>query len=229
MGGSKSLWNCFVAFHGGVEPEVDALLRPFGKLLHEYRQENRHKCQSRAFASVPLYDEYVNVRQWGNGFKNYFRSALSKKQILRRYPDHAFGRVHTRKSFSQAFVLARCASKWPNLRRRFLALNIDKNTVNAGWNVRTKSNKPGDIRNFNKVKTIRENAWMIWWYSSQSRLASAKFGHAWPQDDLMVLWGFLKEKGARQEAVIPGLMLCVHRCGHILLPWCRSLFFVEHG
>jgi len=47
---------------GGREPKYDLhCYTPSGHCCMEYRQENRHKCQSRSVLPS-LYDEYVNVK-----------------------------------------------------------------------------------------------------------------------------------------------------------------------
>jgi 3-methyladenine DNA glycosylase Tag len=55
---------------------------------------------------------------------------------------------------------------------------------------------PAIIRNYNKVKTIRDNALMIDAVRREHG-SFAKFVADWPSDDVIGLWAYLKKHGAR--------------------------------
>jgi len=60
-----------------------------------------------------------------------------------------------------------------------------------------KAQDPAIIRNFNKVKTIRDNALMIDATERREKRAYGEFIAEWPEDDVIGLWLNLKKQGSR--------------------------------
>jgi 3-methyladenine DNA glycosylase Tag len=78
----------------------------------------------------------------------------------------------------------------------FFEFNIDKVLLMPDEMLEQKAQDPSIIRNYNKVKTVRENALMI--DSVRREHGSfAKFVSEWPSDDIIGLWAYLKRHGAR--------------------------------
>ena len=78
----------------------------------------------------------------------------------------------------------------------FFGFEIDKVLLIHDELLEKKAQDPSIIRNFNKVKTIRENAMMIDAVRREHG-SFAKFVADWPGEDIIGLWQYLKKHGAR--------------------------------
>lgn len=110
--------------------------------------------------------------------------------------DDRFLAEFTKKVFQSGFVWRVVRNKWPDFERVFFEFNIDKVLLMPDEMLEQKAQDPSIIRNYNKVKTVRENALMI--DSVRREHGSfAKFVSEWPSDDIIGLWAYLKRHGAR--------------------------------
>jgi len=110
--------------------------------------------------------------------------------------DDRFLAEFTMKVFQSGFVWRVVRNKWPNFERLFFNFDIDKVLMMPDEMFEKRAQDPDIIRNYNKVKTIRENALMI--DSVRREHGSfAKFIAQWPVDDIIGLWAYLKKHGAR--------------------------------
>ncbi len=115
---------------------------------------------------------------------------------LTKIGDDRFLAEFTKKVFQSGFVWRVVRNKWPDFERVFFEFNIDKILLMPDEMLESKAQDPSIIRNFNKVKTIRENALMI--ESVQREHGSfARFVAEWPSSDIVGLWEYLKKHGAR--------------------------------
>ena len=60
-----------------------------------------------------------------------------------------------------------------------------------------KAKDPAIIRNLSKVKTVRDNAFMIDDVERREQKPFGEFIADWPEDDVIGLWLFLKKHGSR--------------------------------
>ncbi|MGJ8679231.1 DNA-3-methyladenine glycosylase I [Paraglaciecola sp.] len=102
----------------------------------------------------------------------------------------------TQKVFQSGFVWKVVRNKWPDFERVFFEFNIQKILLMPDEMLEKKASDPSIIRNFNKVKTIRENAIMID-NVNREQGSFAQFVADWPTDDIIGLWAYLKKHGAR--------------------------------
>lgn len=102
----------------------------------------------------------------------------------------------TKKVFQSGFVWRVVENKWPDFERAFFEFNIEKVLLIPDEMLEQKASDPSIIRNFNKVKTIRENAIMIK-SVQQSHGSFSQFVADWPSEDIIGLWAYLKKSGAR--------------------------------
>lgn len=103
----------------------------------------------------------------------------------------------TRKVFQSGFVWRVVDQKWPGFESLFWNFEIEKLLLMPDEMLERKAQDPVIIRNFTKVKTIRENALMI---AETERRAGCGFGEfvaKWPGDDIIGLWLYLKKNGSR--------------------------------
>lgn len=102
----------------------------------------------------------------------------------------------TKKVFQSGFVWRVVENKWPGFEETFFNFNIEKMLMMPNEMLEKKASDPKIIRNFNKVKTIKANAQMI--YNEQHNNHSfAAFLTHWPANDIIGLWAYLKKHGAR--------------------------------
>lgn len=102
----------------------------------------------------------------------------------------------TKKVFQSGFVWRVVENKWPDFERIFFNFEIEKILMMPDEMLERKASDPAIIRNFNKVKTIKANAQMIFEQQSKDR-SFAQMIEAWPTTDIIGLWAFLKKHGAR--------------------------------
>lgn len=102
----------------------------------------------------------------------------------------------TKKIFQSGFVWRVVEQKWQNFEELFFNFDIEKILMMPEEMLERKAQDPKIIRNFNKVKTIKANAQMI--FEQQSATQSfADFIDQWPSEDIIGLWAYLKKNGAR--------------------------------
>lgn len=115
---------------------------------------------------------------------------------LSQIGDDRFLAEFSKKVFQSGFVWRVVRNKWPDFERVFFDFNIEKILLIPDEMLEKKATDPSIIRNYIKVKTIRDNAIMI---DSVAREhgSFAKFVAHWPSEDIIGLWAFLKKHGAR--------------------------------
>ena len=117
-------------------------------------------------------------------------------QEIAKIDDARFLAEFTKKVFQSGFVWRVVVNKWPDFERVFFEFNIEKLQLIPDEMYEQKATDPSIIRNYNKVKTIRENAIMID-NVAREHGSFAQFVADWPTDDIIGLWGYLKKHGAR--------------------------------
>lgn len=102
----------------------------------------------------------------------------------------------TKKIFQSGFVWRVVENKWPDFEETFFNFNIEKILMMPDEMLEKKASDPKIIRNFNKVKTIKANAQMIF-EEQQNGHSFAEFIANWPADNIIGLWAYLKKHGSR--------------------------------
>jgi 3-methyladenine DNA glycosylase Tag len=120
---------------------------------------------------------------------------LSNK-VLSKVGDDRFLAEFSKKVFQSGFVWRVVRNKWPDFERVFFDFNIQKILLIPDEMLEQKAADPSIIRNYTKVRTIRDNAIMI---DSVAREhgSFAQFVANWPNEDIIGLWAYLKKHGAR--------------------------------
>ncbi|MDU0352965.1 DNA-3-methyladenine glycosylase I [Paraglaciecola aquimarina] len=133
------------------------------------------------------------------GGQEILESLLDKPlspEAIKQIGDDRFLAEFTQKVFQSGFVWRVVRNKWPDFERVFFEFNIQKILLMPDEMLEKKATDPAIIRNYNKVKTIRENALMIE-AVSQEYGSFADFVASWPTNDIIGLWAYLKKNGAR--------------------------------
>jgi 3-methyladenine DNA glycosylase Tag len=102
----------------------------------------------------------------------------------------------TKKIFQSGFVWRVVENKWPDFEEVFFQFNLEKILMMPEEMLEKKAQDPKIIRNFNKVKTIKANAQMMF-EEQQSGHSFAEFIANWPSEDIIGLWQYLKKNGQR--------------------------------
>ena len=103
----------------------------------------------------------------------------------------------TRKIFQSGFYWSVINAKWPGFREVFWDFNVKKLIMMPPDMLEAKANDERIVRNFNKVKTIPVNASMISFSVKDNGLEFNEFIANWPTDNIIGLWAWLKQHGAR--------------------------------
>ena len=115
---------------------------------------------------------------------------------LTALPDDAWLEEFTRKIFQSGFYWSVINNKWPGFREVFWDFSVAKLLMMPPDMLEQKATDERIVRNFKKVQTIPENAYMIHEVASEYGSFS-QFIADWPSDDIIGLWGYLKKHGAR--------------------------------
>lgn len=135
-------------------------------------------------------------RKGGAGKLEMLVSKPKSEAALRKTGDDRILAAFSKKVFQSGFVWRVVEDKWPDFETVFFGFDIDKVLLMPDEMLEKKAQDPSIIRNFTKVKTIRENALMI--DSVRREHGSfATFLANWPTDDIVGLWAYLKKHGAR--------------------------------
>lgn len=102
----------------------------------------------------------------------------------------------TKKIFQSGFVWRVVEKKWPDFEATFFNFDIEKILMMPEEMLEKKASDPKIIRNFNKVKTIKANAQMMF-EERQNGHSFAEFVAKWPTSDIIGLWAYLKKHGQR--------------------------------
>ncbi|KTF13991.1 DNA-3-methyladenine glycosylase I [Pseudoalteromonas sp. H105] len=115
---------------------------------------------------------------------------------LKSLPDDAWLEEFTRKVFQSGFYWSVINNKWPGFREVFWDFSVEKLLMMPPDMLEQKASDERIVRNFKKVQTIAENAYMIHDVASEHGTFSAFIAN-WPTEDIIGLWAYLKKKGAR--------------------------------
>lgn len=102
----------------------------------------------------------------------------------------------SKKVFQSGFVWRVVRQKWPHFEEIFWEFNVEKLLMMPDEMLEKKATDPKIIRNLSKVMTIRANALML----HDIALEYGSVGQwlaDWPEEDIIGLWAYLKQHGAR--------------------------------
>ena len=135
-------------------------------------------------------------RKGGERALTLLLSASENNQSLSTLPDDRFLSAFTKKVFQSGFVWRVVENKWTDFEETFFQFNVEKILMMPDEMLEQKASDPKIIRNFNKVKTIKANAQMIF-EEQQNQHSFATFIAQWPSNNMIGLWEYLKKNGQR--------------------------------
>lgn len=124
----------------------------------------------------------------------------NQDHLLKHLSDDRLLSAFTKKIFQSGFVWRVVENKWPNFEESFFNFDIEKILMMPEEMLERKASDPKIIRNFNKVKTIKANAQMIFDVQQNDSAEYnnfAEFIACWPSEDIIGLWTYLKKHGQR--------------------------------
>ncbi len=127
------------------------------------------------------------------------RALLSKPlsdEELAGLPDALWLEEFTRKVFQSGFVWSVIDKKWPGFREVFWQFDIDKLLMRSPEQWEQAAQDERIVRNFQKVQSIPHNCLMIHEIAEKEGSFS-RFIANWPSSDIVGLWDYLKQHGAR--------------------------------
>jgi 3-methyladenine DNA glycosylase Tag len=119
------------------------------------------------------------------------------EQSIAQLTDDRVLAAFTKQIFKSGFVWRVVENKWPDFEAHFFNFSIEKMLMMPEEMLERKAADPKIIRNYNKVKTIKANAQMIFDVTLDKKISFAQFIHDWPSEDIIGLWAYLKKHGQR--------------------------------
>lgn len=116
---------------------------------------------------------------------------------LRKLGSDRYLAEFTRKVFQSGFVWRVVNQKWDGFEEVFWGFDVERLLMMPDDMLERKAKDPNIIRNFTKVKTVRQNATMIAETERCNGMSFGQFVASWPEDDVIGLWLYLKKQGSR--------------------------------
>ena len=135
-------------------------------------------------------------RKGGDKILALLLADLDELQDVAELTDDRILSAFTKKVFQSGFIWRVVENKWLNFEDSFFNFNLEKVLMMPEEMMERKAADPKIIRNYNKVKTIKANAQMMFEEQSNGHSFS-KFLAQWPSNDIIGLWAYLKKHGSR--------------------------------
>ena len=119
------------------------------------------------------------------------------EQSISQLTDDRVLAAFTKQIFKSGFVWRVVENKWPDFEEHFFNFNIEKMLMMPEEMLERKATDPKIIRNYNKVKTIKANAQMMFDVTLDKNISFSQFINDWPSEDIIGLWAYLKKHGQR--------------------------------
>ena len=149
-----------------------------------------------ALESIDKIFQRAADRKGGEAALNSLLGEGEHSALVAELSDDRILAAMTKKIFQSGFVWRVVEQKWPDFERIFFEFDIEKMLMMPDELWETKASDASIIRNFNKVKTIKANAQMIF-NEQQNGHSFAQFIAQWPSNDIIGLWAYLKKNGQR--------------------------------
>jgi 3-methyladenine DNA glycosylase Tag len=120
---------------------------------------------------------------------------LTKKQVTAR-PDAEFLAAMTKKIFQSGFVWRVVENKWEGFETVFWGFEPHKLELASDEQIERMSQDKRIIRNYTKVKSVRDNAYFVQ-RMSEKYDGFGQFIANWPTEQITQLWLLMKKEGSR--------------------------------
>ena len=133
-----------------------------------------------------LYDHACERKGGEKALKTLLPKTKSEAQLTKLGSDRYLAEF-TRKIFQSGFVWRVVDNKWPQFEEVFWEFDVERLLMMPDDMTERKAKDPAIIRNFSKVKTVRENAMMIDDTERREKKTFGEFIAGWPTDDVVGL------------------------------------------
>lgn len=150
--------------------------------------------------AISTYQELFDTACKRKGGEKSLKALLPKtasKARIKTLGSDRYLAEFTRKIFQSGFVWRVVDNKWPQFEEVFWEFDIKRLLMMPDDMLERKAKDPAIIRNLSKVKTVRDNAFMIDDVERREQKPFGEFIADWPEDDVIGLWLFLKKHGSR--------------------------------
>jgi len=120
----------------------------------------------------------------------------TKKHQLISLPDRDYLAAMTKKIFQSGFIWRVVENKWDGFEEVFWGFEPHKLERASDEQIERMAQDKRIIRNFTKVKSVRENAYFVKEIADKHD-GFGRFIAEWPQDEITQLWLYLKKHGCR--------------------------------
>lgn len=142
-----------------------------------------------------LYATALKRKEGEQNLRQMLPKVKSKDALAKVTDDRVLAEM-TRIIFQAGFSWKVIDAKWDGFEAAFHKFNVKKNAALNAKDLQALAQDKRIVRNAMKIDTVRDNANLIL-DVAKDHGSFARFLANWPQDDLVGLWQFLKENGAR--------------------------------
>jgi len=139
-------------------------------------------------------------RKGGGAALNLLLGDAQPDNLVATLSDDRILSAFTKKVFQSGFVWRVVENKWPNFEELFFDFDLTKVLMMPEEMQERKAADARIIRNFKKIKTIQANAQMMFEETQNDKnqhKSFAEFIAAWPSNNIIGLWDYLKKNGQR--------------------------------
>ncbi|MCF6194796.1 MAG: DNA-3-methyladenine glycosylase I [Kangiellaceae bacterium] len=140
--------------------------------------------------------ERALVRKGGKKALSKLMPVKATNKTLKSLPDRDYLAAMTKKIFQSGFIWRVVENKWDGFEEVFWGFEPYKLELASDEQIERMAQEKRIIRNFTKVKAVRENAYFVKEISDKHN-GFGRFIADWPIDEITQLWLYLKKHGCR--------------------------------
>ena len=142
-----------------------------------------------------IYERAVKRKGGTKQLESLMPESLSSKALI-ALPDSEYLAAMSKKIFQSGFVWRVVENKWPGFEEVMWGFEPQKLALASDEQIEKMAQDTRIIRNFTKVKAVRENAYFVKMLSKKHD-GFGRFIAEWPTEEITQLWLYLKKNGAR--------------------------------
>jgi len=142
-----------------------------------------------------IYDRALKRKGGKKALESLLPRKTTKKQLIAT-PDRDYLAAMTKKIFQSGFIWRVVENKWDGFEEVFWGFEPFKLELASDEQIERMAQDTRIIRNYTKVKAVRENAYFLKEVSDKHG-GFGKFIADWPIDEITQLWLYLKKHGCR--------------------------------
>jgi len=142
-----------------------------------------------------IYDRAL-VRKGGKKALSKLMPQKATNKALKSLPDRDYLAAMTKKIFQSGFIWRVVENKWDGFEEVFWGFEPHKLELASDEQIERMAQNKKIIRNFTKVKAVRENAYFVK-ETSDKHCGFGQFIADWPVGEITQLWLYLKKHGCR--------------------------------